>query len=129
MAASPDHLVLGFEVSDRFGREGLVGAAWVAKGPDHWLVENFVMSCRVFSRGVEHAVLCHLADLARADGVTTLYAGYRRGDRNKAAGSFVEAFTPIGETDGLTRYALDLTMTDAVRPEWIVLERKELAHV
>lgn len=129
MAASPDHLVLGFEVSDRFGREGLVGAAWVAKGPGHWLVENFVMSCRVFSRGVEHAVLSHLADHARANGVTTLHVDYRRGDRNEAAGSFVEAFTPIGETDGLTRYALDLTTTDAVRPEWIVLERKELAHV
>lgn len=129
MAASPDNLVLGFEVSDRFGREGLVGAAWVAKGQDYWLVENFVMSCRVFSRGVEHAVLSHLADLARAEGVTTLHADYCRGDRNEAAGSLVEAFIPVTETDGLTRYALDLTTNQPACPEWIVLERKEPIHV
>ncbi|WP_329101283.1 HAD-IIIC family phosphatase [Micromonospora sp. NBC_01699] len=129
MAGSPDHLVLGVEVSDRFGREGLVGAAWVAKGPDHWLIENFVLSCRVFSRGVEQAVLAHLAALARGSSAGTLAAGYRRGDRNKAAASLVDPFTVGGDTDGVTRYALDLTTADVAVPEWINLEWKESAHV
>ncbi|MER7753817.1 HAD-IIIC family phosphatase [Kitasatospora sp. NPDC097643] len=133
MAASVDHAVLGFEVSDRFGREGWVGAAWVAKGPDHWLVENFVMSCRVFSRGVEHAVLAHLAELARAAGATTLHADYRRGERNGPAASLVEAFAETGATDGATdgttRYALDLSTADVAVPAWIELDRREPTHV
>jgi FkbH-like protein len=129
MAGSPDHLVVGVEVSDRFGREGLVGAAWVVKGPDHWLIENFVLSCRVFSRGVEHAVLAGLAGLARASAAGTLLADYRRGDRNKAASSLVESFTAGADTDGVTRYTLDLTAVPAAAPEWITLDWKEPAHV
>ncbi|MFJ9607940.1 HAD-IIIC family phosphatase [Kitasatospora sp. NPDC101176] len=131
-AASPDHLLLGFEVADRFGREGLVGAAWIATGPDAWLVENFVMSCRVFSRGVEHAVLAHLAGLARAGGATTLHADYRRGDRNGPAASLLESFTPIGgpaAPGDPTRYALDLTAADVAAPDWIVLDGREPSHV
>ncbi|MEV4413089.1 HAD-IIIC family phosphatase [Catellatospora sp. NPDC049609] len=129
MAGSPDHLVLGVEVSDRFGREGLVGAAWVAKGGDHWLIENFVLSCRVFSRGVEQAVLAHLAALARTSGATVLLADYRRGDRNKAAASLVEPFTVGADTDGVTRHTLDLGAAEVAAPAWITLEWKEPAHV
>lgn len=129
MATSPDHIVLGFEVADRFGREGLVGAVWVAKEPGHWVIENFVMSCRVFSRGVEHAVLSHVVELARDDGVAALHAVYRRGDRNGAAASLVTGFTLLTETDGVTRYGLDLAGADHIKPDWIVLDRtEERAH-
>ncbi|MEV0457303.1 HAD-IIIC family phosphatase [Catellatospora methionotrophica] len=129
MAASPDHLVLGFEVADRFGREGLVGAAWVATAGDRWTIENFVLSCRVFSRGVEQAVLAHLAALARGADARTLAADYRRGDRNKAAASLVETFTEGADTDGVTAYTLDLTAAVPAVPAWITLEWKEPAHV
>ncbi|RSM43811.1 HAD-IIIC family phosphatase [Amycolatopsis balhimycina DSM 5908] len=123
MAASPDHLVLGFEVEDRFGSEGIVGAVWVTRGAGHWLIENFVMSCRVFARGVEHAVLARLAAMARAAGVTALHAVYRPGERNKAAAGLV---TDFGVLPG-GRYALDLTTNAVPVPEWITLE--EFTHV
>jgi FkbH-like protein len=132
MASSPEHLVLGFEVEDRFGREGHVGAVWVSRHPDHWLIENFVMSCRVFSRGVEHAVLSYLIDEAGDAGVRTLQALYRPGERNRAAAALYPdaGFARLAETDGLVRYALDLSSRPSIRPEWIVLNRKEhAAHV
>jgi FkbH-like protein len=132
MAASPDHLVLGFEVEDRFGREGHVGAVWVARHADHWLIENFVMSCRVFSRGVERAVLSYVIDEAEAAGVRTLQAVYRPGERNRAAAALYPdtGFTRLTDTDGLVRYGLDLSTAPSVRPDWITLTRKEHpAHV
>jgi FkbH-like protein len=132
MAASPAHLVLGFEVEDRFGREGHVGVVWLAKYSDHWLIENFVMSCRVFSRGVEHAVLSCLIDEAAGAGVPSLQAVYRPGERNQAAAALYPGagFVPLGQADGLVRYGLDLESRPSIMPEWIVLRRKEdPAHV
>lgn len=132
MAASPDHLVLGFEVADRFGREGHVGAVWLAKNADHWLIENFVMSCRVFSRGIEHAVLAYIIEEARYAGVSSLQAIYRAGERNKAAAQIYPdtGFVPLEETDGHVRYGLRLTPGHSLKPDWIVLNSKEEpAHV
>jgi FkbH-like protein len=127
MAGSPDHLVLGFEVEDQFGREGHVGVVWLAKGEDHWLIENMVMSCRVFSRGVEQAVLSAVVAEATGAGVPSLQAFHRPGDRNKAAAKLYSAagFRVLDETGGLIRYGLDPRTAPALKPEWITLERKE----
>ena len=129
MATSPDHLVLGFEVADRFGEEGIVGAVWVAKHPDHWLIENFVMSCRVFSRGVEQAVLSAIVDGAAGAGVPTLGAVYRPGERNRPAGEFLDGagFVRADEAGHLVRYDLPLLPAPSapvLLPDWIVLEGK-----
>jgi FkbH-like protein len=119
-AESPEHLLLGVEVEDRFGREGLVAAVWVATGPACWTVENMVMSCRVFSRGVEHAVLARLADLASSAGVPTLHAWYRPGERNKAAAGLLKSFTLLEENDGVSRYGVAVADVPTA-PDWIEL--------
>lgn len=125
MAQASDALVLAFEVADRFGREGVVGALWVAKHADHWLIENFLMSCRVFSRGVEHAVLAALIEDAVAAGVPRLRALLKPGERNRPATGFYPGagFTRTGEVDGVVTYDLPLAAAPSVMPEWIVLER------
>ncbi len=128
MAGSPDHLVLVFEVADRFGEEGIVGGVWVTKGGESWLIENFVMSCRVFSRGVEHTVLAHIADLAAADGVLLLEADFRATERNKPAAAFYPevGFQPRQTGEGQIRYALPLVPRPQISPEWTVLDVTEV---
>jgi FkbH-like protein len=123
MAGSPDHLVLVFEVADRFGEEGIVGGVWVTKGGESWLIENFVMSCRVFSRGVEHTVLAHIADLAAADGALLLEADFRATGRNKPAAAFYPevGFQPQQTGEEQIRYALPLMPRPPISPEWTVL--------
>ncbi|MEO6089065.1 MAG: HAD-IIIC family phosphatase [Umezawaea sp.] len=127
MAASADHLVLVFEVVDRFGREGIVGGVWVSKHADRWLIENMVMSCRVFSRGVEHTVVQHVADLAADAGALRLEADFRATARNKPAAAFFPdaGFVPVpsdevGENE--IRYALPLVPRPQIRPVWTVLD-------
>jgi FkbH-like protein len=128
MAASDSHVVLVFEVADRFGAEGIVGGVWVSKHDDHWLVENFVMSCRVFTRGVEHTVVQHLADRAASSGVSRLEADFRATDRNKAAAAFYPdaGFELVSEG----RYALPVVPRPQISPDWtnLVVE-VESAHV
>ncbi|MEV0428681.1 HAD-IIIC family phosphatase [Micromonospora sp. NPDC050495] len=126
-AADPGRLVLTVEVADRFGDEGLVGGVWLDRGaPDRWVVENFVLSCRVFARGIEQAVLHRVAELARDAGATGLEALFRPTARNKPGGAVWPAagFTVAAEEDGTTRYALPLHPPPRLLPAWIALKEK-----
>ncbi|MFI6099358.1 HAD-IIIC family phosphatase [Lentzea sp. NPDC051213] len=124
MAASDDHLVLVFEVADRFGAEGIVGGLWVSKHDDHWLIENFVMSCRVFTRGVEHTVVQHVADRAASAGALRLEASFVATERNKAAAAFYPdaGFSLVSEH----RYTLPVVPRPQISPDWtnLVVERE-----
>jgi FkbH-like protein len=127
MAASPAHLVLGFEAADRLGGEGIVGGVWISRDTDHWVIENLVMSCRVFGRGVERAVLQSVVDRAVAAGVPRLEARFRRTGRNQPAEALYPdaGFTPIEESDGVVRYVLPLAPHPVIVPAWIALDADE----
>ncbi|WP_066972669.1 HAD-IIIC family phosphatase [Streptomyces sp. NRRL F-4489] len=122
MAHSPDHALLAFEVADRFGDEGIVGALWIARHPDHWVLENAVMSCRVFARGVEHAVLGAVADAARAAGAHRLEADFRATPRNGPAARFLDeaGFAPAAPgASGTARRSLALDPGPRTTAPWI----------
>ncbi|MFF3226791.1 HAD-IIIC family phosphatase [Nocardia suismassiliense] len=130
MAGSAEHAVLGFEVSDRFGREGMVGALWIAKHTDHWLIENAVLSCRVFARGIEFAVLQTVIDEAVAAGVVRLEAAFRSSGRNGPAEKFLAdagfvAADREPDSDGSARRILPLDPRPALSPAWISVHTDE----
>ncbi len=116
-----DHLVLGCEVADRFGRDGIVAGVWLARREDHWSIENMVMSCRVFARGIEHAVLDHVIGLAVEAGVTRLAARFTATGRNQVGGRFYPeaGFARAGQTDDTTHYTMDLDPRPRLLPDWI----------
>ncbi|WP_316524241.1 HAD-IIIC family phosphatase [Kitasatospora brasiliensis] len=127
---SPDHLVLAVDVADRFGNEGVVGGVWIDRGPERWVVRNFVLSCRVLSRGVEHAVLQYVADRAREAGAAVLDAHFRPTARNAPAASLypsaglARGAEPAGE-DGTVRHTARLAELPTLIPDWITLDAKE----
>ncbi|MEV5612326.1 HAD-IIIC family phosphatase [Streptomyces sp. NPDC052225] len=124
MADSPQHALYAFEVADRFGDEGVVGALWIARESDCWVIENAVMSCRVFARGVEHAVLGAVADAARAAGADRLAADLRRTPRNGPAARFLDeaGFAPAApDADGTERRVLALDPGPASTAPWITV--------
>jgi|GEM_PF-2923860 len=54
---SQNALIYCFSVTDKFGDMGLVGAVVLSLQPEHWLIENFVMSCRAMGYGLEYLML------------------------------------------------------------------------
>ncbi len=76
LLASDDHLIRAIRVTDKFGDYGLVGAAILETADDEWVVDTFLMSCRVLSRGIETAFFASLVTEAGQRGATALVGRY-----------------------------------------------------
>ena len=70
-------VALWLRVSDRYGDNGLVGVAIAApQDADTWIIDSFLMSCRVMGRKVETALLSNLSRYVRERGGRTLLGEY-----------------------------------------------------
>ncbi|MEV7735460.1 HAD-IIIC family phosphatase [Streptomyces sp. NPDC088921] len=125
-AEADDRFAASFAVRDRFGDEGIVGAAWVRRTEEDagtgpvWSVENFVLSCRVLGRDVELAAVAWLAERAREAGAVALEGRHRDTGRNGVAADLWErAGFARTSTPGVHR--LDLTGELPAPPAWIGL--------
>lgn len=101
MLTDPTRLVAVVSVSDRFGDEGIVGAAWVERSADTWHVLNLVLSCRVLGRGVEFAVAGWLAGQAGRAGATSLTGAFVPSPKNSVAAGFWAKAGFAARDDGL----------------------------
>lgn len=117
MAGDDGHLVASFSVSDRFGSEGIVGAAWVRCG-EVWQVENLVLSCRVLGRGVELAIAGWIAGQARAAGAKRLRGRFVPSGKNHVASGFWEkaGFLPTDDHEAFTG---ELDRVTELVPTWV----------
>jgi len=128
LIAEEDHLVISWAVRDRFGDEGIVGAAWIDTGEPTWRVANLVMSCRVLGRGVELSVLGWLVRQARAAGARTLEGRFVPSARNGVAADLWNRAGLVradqGEDAAEQVYTLDLADAADLVPAWIRLEER-----
>ena len=76
MAASPDALVLGMNIADKYGDYGLVGVAILIKNGTTADIDTLLMSCRVLGRGAEETFIAQLAPAAASLGCTVLRGRY-----------------------------------------------------
>ncbi len=82
--------VLTVTVSDRFGDYGLVGVAICEPRGNTLDVETFLLSCRVLGRGVEHAILAHLGNIAVQKNLPWVNVHFHPSAKNKPALDFLQ---------------------------------------
>lgn len=108
LAHTEHHAVLRVKVSDRFGDYGLVGVMMTQRQQNTLYVDTFLLSCRVLGRGVEHAMLRHLAALAQQLGCTYVHLPYVLTAKNEPARAFADSV--VGqhkvENDGHIAYVI-----------------------
>lgn len=105
---SAGYQVLSLRVADRFGDSGLVGVAIIdQRHPGTWRVENFLLSCRVIGRTVEHALVSWLAERAGAAGARRLEFCFVASARNQVAREFLGRSGLEASADGSV-WSLDL---------------------
>lgn len=123
MNDDPGYLVVSISVVDRFGDEGIVGAAWVECGADTWRVLNMVLSCRVLGRGIELAMVGWLAKQACGAGAVTLEGRFVPSPKNSVAADF---WTRAGFAQDGEVFTLNAAAATDVAPAWITMrERSE----
>lgn len=93
---------------DRFGEQGIVGAVFTSVADDGTtlVIDNFLLSCRVFSRGIESACLSELLRSAQRRGFRQVLARYRPTARNAKVAEFYpqHGFQPVAATATGTTY-------------------------
>ncbi|QDY80445.1 HAD-IIIC family phosphatase [Streptomyces qinzhouensis] len=85
----PDTLVLTIRSADRFGDNGTVGAVIATRHGTALVIDNFLLSCRVFARGIEQAVIAAVLRHAERSGLTEVFGIHRPTAKNgKTAGFY-----------------------------------------
>ena len=94
MALDEDYKIIGFQAKDKFGDYGIIGSTVLQKDPERpeeiWWIRNFLMSCRVFSRGIETAVLHEIFRLAKEKGVQRINGEYIPSKKNVIVKDFYD---------------------------------------
>jgi FkbH-like protein len=114
------YLVLRVRVRDRFGDYGIVGLVIATGIEDALVVDTFLLSCRVLGRGVEHAILRQLGEIASKRALRQVHLPYIATDRNEPARAFVESLAApfrVQEEDSIVyRIPLEAAFAIAHRP-------------
>jgi FkbH-like protein len=128
-ATLPGGLAVAVRVRDRFGDAGVVGLALATQEGDQCLIDSLLLSCRVIGRGIETALLAHVAEWAARMGSKWIVGEYIETKKNSPCASF---YTEHGfERDAVSAggksifYRLDLTEQMPSTPSWLTLEGNE----
>lgn len=85
--------VLAVNVTDKFGDYGITALAILTDGitkPKTAILDSYMLSCRVFGRGIEYSLLQHLAQELAAAGYRQLEIRFSPTAKNQPAREFLE---------------------------------------
>jgi FkbH-like protein len=113
----------GARLTDRYGDNGLVAALALVRSSDTWTIENFVLSCRVFARNAEDAIVALILRAAAARGVAAVLGPYVQTPKNSKFAGFYPGlgFTDVtgpGAADASRLFRHDLAGLPEL-PRWI----------
>ena len=115
-------------VRDRFGDAGVVGLALARTAGGSCHIDSLLLSCRVIGRGIETALLAHIAERAVQAGAQKLVGEFIPTKKNAPCADFYaehgfNRVAPAGgtQTDSVF-YEFDLTAAVPASPAWITLE-------
>ena len=79
------------QVSDKFGDNGITGTYIVEKkNDDEWIIDTFLLSCRIMGRGVEEIMMNQIIEKAKLSGIKRLKGKFIPTSKNKPAENFYE---------------------------------------
>jgi FkbH-like protein len=119
--SDPNVFTLQVRLIDKFGDNGMICVVICRLGdtPQTWVIDTWLMSCRVLGRKVEQMVLREILSEARAAGIHTLIGRYIPTSKNALVREHYAklGFTLIEETsDGATRWAMPASFEVGAAP-------------
>jgi FkbH-like protein len=81
------------QVEDKFGDNGITNVFIIDKENEReWVIDTFLLSCRIIGRGIEHAILSQIFKDAKNEGVKKIKAYFIPSKKNKPAETFLPDF-------------------------------------
>lgn len=116
----PDCYPLYAELRDKLGDHGLISIVVARHGERELALTDWLMSCRVLTRGVEQFLMNHCVDYAAGRNYKWLVGTYRPTAKNAMVKDFYAqfGFTPASNADGSTEWRLKV---DSYRPAKVYL--------
>jgi FkbH-like protein len=113
--------IYSLQVIDKFGDEGIVGVAILRKKAQQWIIDSFLMSCRVIGRRIETALLANIVEKAKQHGVATIIGEYIPTSKNSLVQKFYpkHGFKPLHQEGALTQWLLEISQTTIKVSEWL----------
>ena len=125
MSESPDAMVLWLSLNDRYSDNGIVGVLIVRRiSASEWMIDTFLLSCRVIGRTVENAFVGYLSRSLLARSAGALLGEYHPTQKNNLTANVYRdlGFQFTGERAGVTCWKLDLRQQPVQVPTWIAIE-------
>ncbi|MEM3062285.1 MAG: HAD-IIIC family phosphatase [Nitrososphaerota archaeon] len=99
--ANDDKFLIGCaQVEDKFGDNGITGVFIVKKAtPKEWILDTFLLSCRVMGRDIEKGILGYIIKKAKEEGIERIKAQYIATSKNKPIENFLPNCGFIKEGD------------------------------
>ncbi len=96
-------------LGDRFGDHGLISIAILRLLPESVEIVDWLMSCRVLARGVEHALMTRVVAIAQQRQARRVTGEYIPTAKNAMVKEFYAqfGFQKIGDAEGRTQWHLD----------------------
>lgn len=111
MLADDSKYVYVLKLKDKFGDNGTVGLAIIAKDADKWRIDTFLMSCRVIGRGAEDALLNKILTDAASENISNVCAEYIRTAKNELVSNLWEKmnFEEVKSNKDSSAWQFDMT--------------------
>jgi FkbH-like protein len=105
-----NYVPLYAKLSDRFGDHGLILVVIARIGADELEITDWLMSCRVLSRGVEECLMNHVVCAARQKRIRKICAEYIPTAKNGMVKDFFGrfGFEKFSDDNGRTRWTIDI---------------------
>jgi FkbH-like protein len=88
-----NNCVLVYKVADKFGHYGLVGIAGIHfTDENHVILTDFLLSCRVFGKGIEKLMIGTLLELIKLKNKNALHATFISTSKNQPCQLFLDEF-------------------------------------
>jgi FkbH-like protein len=122
LSKDPNCAVWWLDLADRFGPNGIVGVLILKRDlSDAWVIDTFLLSCRVMGRTVENALL---AVVARELNAPRLIGEFRRTAKNAPVRDLYPrlGFRLLREDPESQFWELDLAAASLEPPDWFEIE-------
>ena len=100
LRGNPEFALMQVRLKDKFTNYGIIASAVIQFKGDSAFIDNWVMSCRAFKRGVEDATMNAIVALAGQRGCTWVYGMYTPSAKNSYVASLFVQFGFAAISDG-----------------------------